>query len=111
MNQSECEKILLDEKILEKMEAYVAGELPSEEARRVERLVREDPEALRMAGFYLRELAMLRVNKEESPGVPEAENRQATRRANGGRPEENKGVLHQRQAAVRLGRGIFRHGN
>jgi hypothetical protein len=87
MNQSEREKILLSEEILEKMESYVAGELSGKEARKVERLVLEDPEALRLAGFYLRELAMLGVDKGEPPGVPEAENRQATRRANGGRPE------------------------
>jgi hypothetical protein len=82
------EKEILEKEILEKLEAYVASELSDEEARKLERLVHEDPEALRLAGFYLRRLAMLGIDRGEPPGVPEAENGHASRRANGGHSEE-----------------------
>jgi anti-sigma factor RsiW len=57
---------------LEKIGAYAASELPAEEAREVERLILEDPEALRLAESYLRMLALLGAIGEESPEVPDA---------------------------------------
>jgi hypothetical protein len=92
MNQSE-HKMILGEDILEKIGAYAAGELSREEAREVDRLLREDPEALRLAGFYLRRVAMLGGDRGEPPGVTEAEDVHASRRVNGGHPEDQKEYL------------------
>lgn len=50
--------------LLEKLASYSAGELAREEARGVERLIREDPEALMLTGHYLRTLALLDAEKE-----------------------------------------------
>jgi anti-sigma factor RsiW len=57
---------------LERIGAYAASELPAEEAREVERLILEDPEALRLAESYLRMLALLGAIGDESPEVPDA---------------------------------------
>ena len=67
--------------VLERIGAYAAGELPGEEACEVERLILEDPEALRLAESYLRMLALLAAIGDESPEVPEAVINQAIRRA------------------------------
>ena len=67
--------------MLERIGAYAAGELPGEEARHVERLILEDPDALRLAESYLRMLALLAAIGEESPEAPEALIRYAIRRA------------------------------
>lgn len=67
--------------MLEKIGAYAASELSSEEAREVERVVFVDAEALRMAESYLRMLALLGAIGEESPEVPEAVIEYAIRRA------------------------------
>ena len=58
--------------VLERIGTYTAGELSVEEAREVERLIREDPEALRVAESYLRMLALLGAIGDESPESPEA---------------------------------------
>ncbi len=52
--------------LLQKLASYSAGKLPREEARGVDRLIREDPEALRLTGLYLRTLALLDVEEEEN---------------------------------------------
>jgi anti-sigma factor RsiW len=52
---------------LERIGAYTAGELSVEEAREVEQLIREDPEALRLAESYLRMLALLGAIGDEAP--------------------------------------------
>jgi anti-sigma factor RsiW len=57
--------------ILERIGAYAASELSAEEARDVERLILEDPEALRLAESYLRMIALLGAIGDESPEVPE----------------------------------------
>lgn len=67
--------------ILERLGAYAASELPAEEAREVEQLILEDPEALRLAESYLRMLALLGAIGDESPEVPEAVLTYAVRRA------------------------------
>ncbi len=67
--------------VLERIGAYAASELPGEEAREVELLILEDPEALRMAESYLRMLALLGAIGDESPEVPEAVINDAIRRA------------------------------
>jgi hypothetical protein len=67
--------------VLEKVGAYAASELASEEAREVERLILQDPEALRLAESYLRMVALLGAIGEESPEVPEAVIDYAIRRA------------------------------
>ncbi len=67
--------------VLERIGAYAASELPGEEAREVERLILEDPEALRLAESYLRMLALLGAIGDESPEAPEAVINQAIRRA------------------------------
>ena len=66
---------------LERIGAYAASELPAEEAREVERLILEDPEALRLAESYLRMLALLGAIGDESPEVPDAVIDHAIRRA------------------------------
>lgn len=45
--------------LLEKLGSFSTGELTFEEARRVEKIIREDPEALRLTGRFLRMLALL----------------------------------------------------
>ena len=45
--------------LLEKLESFSAGELTFKEARRIEGIIREDPEALRLTGQFLRTLALL----------------------------------------------------
>jgi hypothetical protein len=67
--------------ILERIGAYAASELSPEEMREVEQLILDDPEALRLAEFYLRMLAMLGAIGEETPEVPEAVIDHAIRRA------------------------------
>jgi len=57
-------------KMLEGIGAYVAGELSGEEARKVERLLREDPEALGLAESYTQLLALLSAVGRESPVPP-----------------------------------------
>jgi hypothetical protein len=49
--------------LLEKLASYSVGELAREEAHGVERLIREDPEALMLTGHYLRTLALLDAKK------------------------------------------------
>ncbi len=66
---------------LEKIGAYAASELPSEESREVEQLILEDPEALRLAESYLRMIALLGAIGDESPEVPEEVIDYAIRRA------------------------------
>ena len=66
---------------LERIGAYAASELPAEEAREVERLILEDPEALRLAESYLRMIALLGAIGDESPEVPDAVIDHAIRRA------------------------------
>lgn len=68
--------------VLERIGAYAASELDPQEARQVERLILEDPEALRLAESYLRMLALLgAVGEEESPQAPQAVIDHAIRRA------------------------------
>jgi hypothetical protein len=67
--------------ILEKIGAYAASELSGAQAREVEQLILEDPEALRLAESYLRMLALLGAVGDESPEVPEAVIEYAIRRA------------------------------
>jgi anti-sigma factor RsiW len=68
-------------KLLERIGAYAASELSAGEAREVERLIGEDPEALRVAESYLRMLALLGAIGDESPEPPEAVINYAIRRA------------------------------
>ena len=68
--------------VLERIGAYAASELPPEQARQVERLILEDPQALRLAESYLRMLALLgAIGEEESPQAPQALIEGAIRRA------------------------------
>jgi hypothetical protein len=67
--------------ILERIGAYAANELSTEEMREVEQLILDDPEALRLAESYLRILALLGAIGEETPEVPEAVFDHAIRRA------------------------------
>ncbi len=55
---------------LEKIGAYISGEIQGEEAREVERLILEDPENLRLAESYTRMLAAFSTLGEKSPHVP-----------------------------------------
>jgi len=57
--------------LLERIGAYVAGELFGEETRQVERLVLESTEGQRIADSYARLLALLSSVGEETPEVPE----------------------------------------
>ena len=59
-------------KMLERIGAYVAGELSGEEARKVEQLILEDPEALTLAESYTRLLASLSTVSRESVVPPPA---------------------------------------
>lgn len=63
MNGIQCHELL------EKLASFSAGHLPYEEARGVERLIREDPEALRLTGQFLRTLALLEAEEEDEDGV------------------------------------------
>ena len=56
--------------MLERIGAYVAGELSGEEAHEVERLILEDPEALGLAESYTRLLAFLSAVGREPPAPP-----------------------------------------
>ena len=57
--------------VLERIGAYAASELPPAEARDVERMILDDPQALRLAESYLRMLALLgAMGEEEIPEVP-----------------------------------------
>jgi hypothetical protein len=67
--------------VLERIGAYAASELPPHEARRVEQLIFEDPDALRLAEAYLRLLALLGAVGEERPDAPQALIDHAIRRA------------------------------
>ncbi len=67
--------------MLEMIGAYAASELSPEEARQVEQMILEDPQALRLAESYMRMLALLGAVGEESPEVPRAVIDQAIRRA------------------------------
>ncbi len=60
--------------ILERIGAYVAGELSGKQAREAERLIleEEDPEALRLAESYARLLAFLSAVGREPPMPPRA---------------------------------------
>lgn len=67
--------------LLERIGAYAASELSSEEAREVERLILEDPDVQRLAESYLRMIALLGALGEETPEVPEAVINYAVQRA------------------------------
>ncbi len=67
--------------MLERIGAYAASELSPQEAREVEQMILEDPQALRLAESYLRMLALLDAVGEESPQVPQAVIDHAIRRA------------------------------
>jgi anti-sigma factor RsiW len=68
--------------MLEMIGAYAASELSPEEARQVEQMILDDPQALRLAESYMKMLALLgAVGEEESPEVPRAVIDQAIRRA------------------------------
>ena len=68
--------------VLERIGAYAASELSPEEARQVEKMILEDPQALRLAESYLRMLALLgAIGEEETPAVPRAGIDHAIRRA------------------------------
>jgi len=67
--------------LLERIGAYVAGELTGEEARETERLILEEPEGRRLAESYARMLALLGAIGEESLTPPEAVVNYAIRRA------------------------------
>ena len=61
--------------------AYAASELSPEDARQVERLILEDPQALRLAESCMRMFALLDAVGEESPEAPQTMIDQAIRRA------------------------------
>ena len=65
--------------LLEKIGAYAASELPPDEARQVERMILDEPQALGLAESYLRMLALL--GEEEAPQAPRAVIDYAIRRA------------------------------
>ena len=67
--------------MLERIGAYAASELSPEEAREVERMILDDPQALRLAESYLRMLALLGAVGEESQEAPQAVIDYAIRRA------------------------------
>ena len=67
--------------MLKRIGDYAAGELPSEESRCVERLVREDAERRRLAEAYARMLALLRAIGAESPILPQTHTKQIIWRA------------------------------
>lgn len=57
---------------LERIGAYAAGELSSEEFRKAERFILEDAESQRLAEAHARVLTLLRAIGAESPDPPEA---------------------------------------
>lgn len=68
--------------VLEKIGAYAASELSPQEARHVEQLILDDPQALRVAESYLRMLALLAlIGDEGSPQVPDTLINHVIRRA------------------------------
>ena len=67
--------------VLERIGAYAASELSPEEARHVEQMILDDPEALRLAESYLRMLALLGAVGEETTEVPQSVIDYAIRRA------------------------------
>ncbi len=68
--------------VLEKIGAYAASELSAQEARHVEQLILDDPQALRLAEAYLRMLALLAlIGDEDSPQVPDTLINHVIRRA------------------------------
>ena len=67
--------------ILERIGAYVAGELEGEEALEVERIIFERPEYRRLAESYARMLVMLTTLGNEPFEAPEAVVSHAVRRA------------------------------
>jgi anti-sigma factor RsiW len=68
--------------MLEMIGAYAASELPPQVARQVERLILEDPQALRLAESYVRMLALLgAAGEEEDQEAPRAVVDQAIHRA------------------------------
>ena len=66
---------------LEKIGAYVAGELRGEEVREVERLLLENQDYHRLAESYTRMLVLLSVMGQEAPEAPQAVVNNAIRRA------------------------------
>ena len=67
--------------ILERIGAYVAGELEGEETLEVERIIFERPEYRRLAESYARMLVMLTTLGNEPVEAPEAVVSHAVRRA------------------------------
>ncbi len=68
--------------MLESIGAYAASELSPDEAHQVERMLLDDPQALRLAESYMRMLALLgAVGEEDSPQAPQVVIDQAIRRA------------------------------
>ena len=67
--------------MLERIGAYAAGELESEEAREVEQLILERPDYRRLAESYARMLVMLTTLGNEPVEAPEAVVGYAIRRA------------------------------
>ena len=67
--------------ILERIGAYVAGELEGEEALEVERIIFERPEYRRLAESYARMLVMLTTLGSEPVEAPESVVSHAVRRA------------------------------
>jgi anti-sigma factor RsiW len=67
--------------ILERIGAYVAGELEGEEALEVERFIFERPEYRRLAESYARMLVMLTTLGSEPVEAPESVVSHAVRRA------------------------------
>src|SRR4051794_27811555 len=67
--------------MLERIGAYAASELSPHEARQVEQLILEDPQALMLAESYLRMLALLGAVGKETPQVPQSVIDYAIRRA------------------------------
>jgi anti-sigma-K factor RskA len=67
--------------VLERLGAYVAGELEGEEAREAERMIYERPDYRRLAESYARMLVMLSTLGNEEVEVPEVIIGYAIRRA------------------------------
>jgi anti-sigma-K factor RskA len=57
--------------MLEIIGDYAAGELEAEEARKVERLILKDPQALKLTESYLRMFTLLTTIGNESPRTPQ----------------------------------------
>jgi len=67
--------------VLERIGTYAASELSPQEARQVEQLILEDPEALRLTESYLRIIALLGAVGQETPEMPQSVIDYAIRRA------------------------------